>query len=257
MINHARTLLVNLSGSGFVFDCPGEELISEDYRELQLPAYLNTIRARLFGASPDRLMLNYRTAQLLQLIAGTELQTHILALDPRLTYTSPRGLLSDAVFQPQIRQFYGSGQLYLLGEPISPDAGGRTYYNYQIEVAGGTVTVQRLAFPATQSSELLSMTNGLSQEISLPYSGYRFRLDTDIPAGWVLRGFLRPQATLSEIFRSLQRIGESQLLQLFGTADVEPYLTFRNCWNKHAEFAYRFGGLLLALIYRTEECRNG
>lgn len=258
MINHARTLLVNLSGaSGYFPEYPGDELIPTDYQQIELPTYLDVIRMRLFGATPDRIMLNYRTAQLLQLIAATELQSYVLALDPRLTYDNPRDLARTSAFAPRIKRFQGNGQLSLLGNALPPDTTGQSMYAYQVTVSGGDVTVSRQSFPTTITTEPIVLTSGLSQEIALPYSGYRFRIDTALPAGWTIRGFLRPQASLAEIAQGLKTIGEPYLLQLFGVTDVEPYLTFRNCWNQHPEFAYRLGGLILALIYRTEELRNG
>lgn len=258
MFNHARTLLVNLSGSsGYFPDYPGDELIPVDYNQLALPTYLDVIRMRLFGANPDRAMLNYRAAQLLQMIAATELQSYITRLDPRITYKAPQDLILETLFQPKIKRTQGTGQLTLLGSPISPDASGQSLYQFQVEIAGGDVTVQRLTFPPTTATEPVVLTGGLSQEIDLPYSGYRFRVDTANPARWSIRGFLRPTFSLSEIVQSLRSVGEPHLLQLFGVANVEPYLTFRNCWDKHPEFAYQLGGLVLALIYRTEELHNG
>lgn len=258
MFNHARTLLVNLPGAdGYFPDYPGDELIPEDYNSLDLPTYLDVIRMRLFGANPDRAMLNYRAAQLLQVIASTELQSYVTGLDPRLTYTTPQDLARKELFEPKVKRTQGTGQLTLLGSPISPDASGQSLYTFQVEIAGGDVTVQRLSFPAVTFTEPVTLTNSLSQEIDLPYSGYRFRVNTNNPARWAIRGFLRPTFSLSEIAQSLRSIGEPHLLQLFGVTDAEPFLTFRNCWNKHPEFAYQLSGLVLAMIYRVEELRNG
>lgn len=258
MFNHARTLLVNLSGaSGYFPDYPGDELIPADYRQLELPTYLDIFRMRLFGASPDRAMLNYRAAQLLQMIAATELQAYVLALDPRLTYDVSRDLIREELFQPKVKRTQGTGQLTLLGSASTPDASGQSTYQFQVEIADGDVTVQRLSFPATTKTEPVVLTNSLSQIITLPYSGYSFRVNTVNPARWTIRGFLRPTFSLGEIAQGLRSIGEPYLLQLFGVADVEPFVTFRNCWYKHPEFAYQLGGLVLALIYRTEELRNG
>lgn len=258
MINHARTLLMNLSGSrGYFSEYPGDELIPTDYQQLELPTYLDVIRMRLFGATPDCAMLNYRTAQLLQLIAATELQTYVLAIDPRLTYDSPSDLARTDTFTPAIKQVQGNGQFSLLGRDIPPDVTGQSRYAYQVTVSGGNVTVNRQTFPTVTTVEPVVLTNGLSQEIALPYSGYRFTINTDLPASWTVRGFSRPQSSLGEIAQGLKSVGEPYLLQLFGVTVVEPYLTFRNCWNRHPEFAYRLGGLVLALIYRTEEFRNG
>lgn len=260
MFNHARTLLVNLAGaSGYQEEWPGEELIPTDYLALNLPTYLDVIRSRFFGATPDRAMLNYRTAQLLQLISATELQSHILALDSRITYSSyPRQMVLADTFLPQVTRRGGASDdvLTLVGDAISPDASGKSAYDYQVSIADGKLQIQRRTFPPQDTEHLIVLTDGLSAAYPLPFSGYKVRVNTDSSdAVWDIRGFLRPQRTLVEVEQGLRSVGEPYLLQLFGITDTEPYLTFRNCWKYHPEFAYRIGGLVLAMIYRTEELR--
>jgi len=262
MYNHARTLLLNVDGEGRLHRAyPGEELIPSSYRSVSLPRYLELIRLRLFGADPDRTMLNYRAAQLLTLISATELQQYVLDLDPRLTYSSfPRELAQPDTFSPEIRRYSGTDAdiLTLTGSAITPDTSGRCGYRYQITNDGSQVRIQRLASPSADTAAALALTDGLSPAYSLPYSGYRFHLNTTNPqAAWMISGFLRPQASLASLADNLQSLGEEQLLQLFGVDSVEPYTTFRRCWEQHPEFAYRLGGFLLAAIYRTEELRNG
>jgi len=261
MFNHARTLLMNIDGSNGVFnDYPGDELIPESYQQLELPTYLDVFRSRLFGASPDRGMLNYRAAQLLTMIEATELQQFVLELDSRITYSShPRQLALPTTFQPRIRS-YGTGStdiLTVIGKPISPDVTGITRYDFELTISGSTLEIQRLSPPVQSKSELIELTDGLSQAITLPLSGYKVRVNTDTDGlQWRIDGFLRPTADLNSIERNLHSVGEPYLLELFGTQDTEPFNTFRNCWKNHPEFVYRLGGLVLAMIYRTEEIRN-
>lgn len=265
MYNHARTLLINLTGStGFISNSPGEELIPATYSQLILPGYINSIRSRLFGANPDRAMLNYRTAQLLQVIASTELQTYVVALDSRITYQLNKlNLATDNVFDPVVNRYAGtSGDvLTLVGDMASPDVSGQSAYNFNIKVIsdGGTkLQISRLTFPLQENEEPLYLVNGLSPEFNLPFSNYKFRVNTlNVGAAWTISGFLRPTSTISEINENLKAIGEPGLLSLFGTTNQEPYTTFKNCWQYHPEFSYQLSGFLLALIYRTEEIRNG
>jgi hypothetical protein len=258
MFNHARTLLMNVSGSsGFFSGYPGEELIPPSYNAITLPTYLSSIRMRMFGADPDRVMLNYRVAQLLTLIESTELQQYVVALDPRLTYTGTANrLASKSLFVPSISQQNGSAQLTLIGEPLSPDASGHSAYSYRVELSGGNAIVTRNTFPSVEEVTPVVLTSGLSQEISLPLSGYRFRVNASSNAAWNINGFFRPTLDLTAVARGFQSLGEPYLLQLFGSASVEPYTTFQNCWKTHPDFAYRLSGFVLALIYRTEELRN-
>ena len=260
MYNHARTLLMNIDGSTRIFEnIPGDELIPAEYRQFNLPTYLDVIRTRLFGAMPDRAMLNYRVAQLLTMLEVTELQSHILALDPRITYGSyPTQLALTETFEPKLNQYSGtaSDRLTVIGKTISPDSSGLVGYDYRIELDGADINIERLTPPVQSSTELIVLTAGLSQVVTLPLSGYKVRVSSAGPAAWTLRGYLRPTSSLSSIAESMESIGEPYLLELFGVSAEEPYLTFRNCWERHPEFAYRLGGLVLAMIYRTEELRN-
>jgi hypothetical protein len=265
MFNHARTLLMNLSGDTgdlYISDYPGDEMIPAGYRAVALPTYLQVVRSRLFGVTPDRAMLNYRVAQLLQLIEATELQSHILALDSRITYSSyPRQLALDSTFQPTVRRFGGlpTDILSVIGNATRPDFSGKAYYNYQVTVVDeSTLGVQRLTFPLAYAEYELTYSQELSPQYALPFSDYKVQItrpSTNLT--WNVRGCMRPQLSLDAIDTNLRSIGEPYLLQLFGAAPVEPFTTFRNCWKNHPEFAYRLGGIVLALIYRTEEIYRG
>jgi hypothetical protein len=206
-------------------------------------------------------MLNYRSWQLLQLVEATELQSHILALDSRITYDLNINRLSlQNTFLPKvIRQGGTSAQtLTIAGTPIKPDASGKATFDYQINIVNPNIQIKRLTFPLIDVQHLLDLTDGLSPYFALPLSGYKFCVNTtDEAVSWRIQGYLRPQNSLSEIEKGLHSIGEPYLLQLFGTSSAEPYATFRNCWEKHPEFAYRLGGIVLAMIYRTEEIYNG
>lgn len=274
MFNHARTLLVNLTGSDSYFaNVPGDEPIPSTFHTLELPTYLDTCRSRIFGSTPDRAMLNYRAAQLLTLIEATELQEYVLDLDSRITYSNSGEFLADkTLFEPQVRRITGTSSdiLTIVGSSIAPDSTGVCGYRYDVEVdinSGGSglgggggsafylqsVTVNRLTPPTASEQSPLILTSGLGGPFDLPYSGYRFTVHPDDDSTWTIRGFLRPQRTLSEIDTLLRSIGEPVLIQLFGVSNEEPYRTFKNCWNNHPEMAYRLAGFVLAMIYRTNE----
>ena len=260
MFNHARTLLVNLTGSSSYFaNIPGDELIPATFSALELPTYLDVCRSRIFGTSPDRAMRNYRAAQLLSVLEATDLQEYVLELDSRITYVNSGEFLADnRLFKPTVRRVVGDTTdiLSLVGQVSSPDASGLCQYRYDIEIdgTGTSISVTRQAAPTVTENYSLSLSGGLSEPFVLPYSDFRFRVNTTNPgAAWTIRGFNRPQTTIGEIATSLESVGEPVLLQLFGTSNEEPYRTFKNCWENHPELAYRLGGLVLAMIYRTNE----
>lgn len=262
MYNYGRTLLLNIAGNDSYFaNIPGDELIPSDYVPAVLPTYLRNVRRILFGANPDRAMLNYRAAQLLEMLSSTELQQYIEELDPRITYSSYQlQLARPSTFQPSVTQ-YGENDpskiLTVVGSPNAPDSSGTSGYEYRVTVDGANITINKLFSPTSSTQEVLSFTSGRSDLYPLEGTGYSVVVNTStFDGGWTVRGFLRPTLNLSTIEESLRSLGEPDFLQLFGITSVEPYQTFKNCWNNHPDFAYRLGGLVLAVIYRTRELTN-
>lgn len=292
MYNHARTLLMNLTGEDRIYtDQPGDELIPASFKQLKLPRYLNTLRTKIFGALPDRFMLNYRTTQLLKTVQATRLRDYITALDPRITYDIYADKFYDkSVFEPSVMPFHANqtAVLSILGTADRPDAHGQCGYIYQLfylpenvdfdyllteegdlyldeagepilleSIQSAYLTIRRLTPPAVTTTPLINVVSGTSNVIELPYSKYKVRLDTEqANIGWTVSGFLQPQSSLLDLYTQLLSTGEEDLLQLFGVVKEEPFLTFYNCWKDHPDLAYKLSGLVLAIIYRTEALRN-
>tara|TARA_R110000824_G_scaffold25455_2_gene88679 strand:+ start:11781 stop:12584 length:804 start_codon:yes stop_codon:yes gene_type:complete len=262
MYNYGRTLLLNIAGNDSYFgNIPGDELIPSEYVPAILSTYLRNVRNILFGANPDRAMLNYRAAQLLGMISSTELQQYVEELDSRITYSSYQiQLAQPSTFQPAVTQYGESDAskiLTVIGGPSSPDASGISGYDYRVTVDGVNIIIDKLFSPTSSTQEVLSFTAGLSDAYPLAGTDYSVRVNTStLDGGWTVRGFLRPTRTLDALEEELRSLGEPDFLQLFGVTSVEPYQTFKNCWNNHPDFAYRLGGLVLATIYRTGELTN-
>lgn len=260
MINHVRTLLLNRDGSRYL-DGPGEEYVPQTYRQLDLPSYLQAVREILFGSRPDRLMLNYRLRQYLAVLHTAELEEFVLDLDSRITYPIGEDDLFDDVFHATINALDDTnGTLYLLGEPSSPDASGRTTLQFRITIdSGDTLTVKRY-YPAAEFVENYTLTSGLSDPISLTGSGMQFRFSGAVGDSWNVTVRTRPRWDLGQITASLANLSEPVFVQLFGVgsekAKQEPFRTYLNLWRSHPELPYRLGGLLLAVAYRTDEIRT-
>lgn len=77
-----------------------------------------------------------------------------------------------------------------------------------------------------------------------------------LDAQWLVETKANPAPIISTAFPALEMLGESAFLDIFGVAPEEPYATFKNLWFDHPLPAYRLSGLVLALIYRTEELRG-
>jgi len=135
VINHARTLLMNIDGDGYG-GFPGDEYIPPAYHSLNLPGYVDQIRKYLFGPSPDRMLLNYRTRQYMSLLHSTELLEFLTDLDPRITYrVNQQDLFADQLYAPVYLPINcGNQQLFFVGEVGPPDVFGKMYHQWRVRV---------------------------------------------------------------------------------------------------------------------------
>lgn len=256
MLNHARTLLLNRDGGQFGPGDFGEEAVPIAFKALELPTFLDAIRIRLFGSEPDRSMLNYRLWQFFRLLHAGELSEFITDLDPRLTYVDSlrTDLVNPQSYVPKLTTI-ATGTLHISGNASPPDSTGRMLHTYAVIIlSGSTVRVTQQTKTSKTDVFDFTLTNGLSERIPLGDSGYDFRMDSDtVGLEWRVEVRNRPVIDLGEIAVSLESIGEPTLTSLFGLAPAEPFKTFRNLWNDNDEVPLKFGGLLLATIYRTDE----
>jgi len=263
MLNHARTLLMNVDGDATPLDdYPGEEAIDPGFRAVNLPTALDTVRSVIFGTDPDRLMLNYRCRQLLTLLHSTPLVEYVYALDPRVTYDfADDAFIAEDAFKPRVVKVSGpeTAVLTFTGKPANPDITGRCRYIFNVDVpTSESVAVDRLTPKIPKVVYNLEVPNGLSNAIPLMGSGYSCRINTDV-VGQLYRVEVanRPQRDLGQIAANLGVVGEPVTLTLFGLERTEPWRTFRNLWEQKLELPLKLGGLLCALIYRTEDRRLG
>ena len=263
MFNHARTLLLNATGSNNPgMDYLGEELIPAGYSSLPLSTPIQNIRNQLFGVEPDRAMLNYRSYQLLSMIEKTDLQEFVTDLDPRITYElgQEHTFALHSTWEPKLSQISGTldDVLTISGTPARPDYVGKLYYQFEVDIQSPTVIqIKRQTPPVKAESQSLSLTSGLSDPFDLFYTGYQAFVNTlNANASWRIEGYLRPQVDLPEIVSSLESVGDDTLAAVFGVQHVEPWDTFRNLWYDGTDLVYRLGAITLALIYRTDELRK-
>lgn len=121
----------------------------------------------------------------------------------------------------------------------------QTMYPRIITKTNEVVTVE------TYSPTANNPFNVADEELSTPVVG-----DGAIIGQWLIESKANPISFITTGFPSLETMGEPAFLELFGLKDVEPYLTFKNLWFDHPLPAYKLSGIVLALIYRTEELRG-
>lgn len=265
MINHARTLLLNVSGATSSREDAGEEYIPSTYAPVRETSYTRALRRVLFGASPDRFFLNFRTRELMQQIHQTELAEYVYALDPRVTYWPEFGA-----------PFFGTGskisiqrtagpegsRLVVMGRPAADNGRGRALREYDVAVDATNLTVtavRRRDEPPRAETALLNTTDGMTAAVIVP--GSQLSVKAAQPTNgdrWRLTTLAQPEPAVTTLMPILEILGEPVFLELFGAgSSVEPYRTFKNLWFDHPNPVYRLNGLTLALIYRTNDIRNG
>lgn len=207
-------------------------------------------------------MLNYRARQVLALLHASPLVEFLTDLDPRISYGfDDQPFLSAANYAPQIIPMTAteSDRLSVTGTPEAPDVSGKMKFQFRVDIlTPETVRTDRQQpVPFTASIDDFAIASGgWSNRIALSDSGYSFALNTtNVGATWAVEFLNRPQYDLGEIAASLENVGEPILLELFGTASDEPYKTFRNLWFDAKDLPFKLGGILLALIYRSDERR--
>jgi hypothetical protein len=252
VLNHFRTLLVNWAGSQSPPEVPGAELVEPAFQPVELPTALQTVRAALFGQSPDLAMLNYRARQLLCLVHASPLEGHVFGLDPRVSYDfGDDSLAQGSLYAPRVNALAGAGNLAVFGRPAPPDVTGRMRHLLAVRVeSAGSVRVTRLSPPA---SNLL-----FSPGPDMPLAGTGYSFWVDPPAAgqvWQVEVYNRPQAGLGGLADAAAKVGEPTLDHLFGVTKDEPYHTWRGLWFSDRELPLRLAALACALVYRTEERR--
>lgn len=264
MINHARTLLLNIDHM-YANDGPGSEIIDPGFHPLALPPHLLNIRRVLFGAMPDYRMLDYRTRQLLTALHATEFAEYVTELDPRITYDLRDTSLffapdsSVELFNPGNNP---NATATVIGKPPPPDHTGRSINAWTVTTGTTQCIVHRWGGDAATND--VTYTYGLSQQIPLHGVPNMFLQVSQVTSGtqtWTVNTFSRPRLGLADLHSLLKSLAGSTLLPLFYVGapegNEEPTKTFKNLWEDHPDVLYSLSGLLLAYIYQLEEVRCG
>jgi hypothetical protein len=255
MINHVRTLILNKLRGTATF--PGEEYIPVDYLVRTEPTVVQKIKQIIFGGDPDRYMLNYRMYQIMTTIHATELEEYVTYHDSRLTYLPFRStsLYSSAYQTTSTKIGTFDGELAILESLVPEELAGWLHYQWNIDVIpGNLVAVKRLKPSIIEDTYEYTMTEGRSNAIPFTGSSLKFTFSGPVGAEWAVESVAKPQRNFATIFTALSNgITEVDELALFGVAPAEPVLSFKNLWQDHEEYAYRFGALMLGVAWLMHE----
>tara|TARA_Y100000034_G_scaffold126745_1_gene178450 strand:- start:615 stop:1397 length:783 start_codon:yes stop_codon:yes gene_type:complete len=260
MVNHARTLLMNVDGAtrpaiGYL----GEEYIPATFPAVNTPTAVTKVHDILFGLEPDYVFMNYRAAELMRLLHSTELKSYVTDLDPRITYDNGDSTFFDMIYGSTINTVTDDPNLKpaILERYAVDNIRGRMYDNWDVVLSGGTVTTTNMT-TGHIASAVFSLTSNISPRYSLPDSGLSIIFTASGAltgtGRWVVTTIAKP-TTLSTMEESIRNVGGEYLSYLFDGA--APYSVFKSIWNQHELGHYRLAAAVLAVIYRTEQIRNG
>lgn len=261
MINHARTLLLNVNGRASHRSEPGEEYIPVEYVPVVLPSYVQVPRRVLFGAAPDRYFLNFRARELMSYLHQTELAQFVYDLDPRVTYW-PEPARPFYVTEKQViaTQYSGlpAAQPHFSGDLFADNTRGRSAREFTLRVTAEDgpweARIVDKDRPSVVTTTAIVFSGDLSQRLPLGSTGISIQVrQPEMATDWNIYTRVKPSPALTTLLPVLELLGEPLFVELFGVVDDEPYVTFKQLWFDHPNPVYRLGGLVLAMIYRTQE----
>lgn len=145
MINHARTLLLNMAPrDNHITADTGAEYVPAEFSPVNLPNELRLLRRTLFGSKPDMRFINLRVRELMGYIHQTEFAHYVYDLDPRVTYwpTSFEDFDAAARSQIVVTQMYGPPQRLTIVGTFQPNHSvGVSMHKYTVTVGTQTPTL--------------------------------------------------------------------------------------------------------------------
>lgn len=261
MINHARTLLLNRSGGNQNLRDLGEEFIPESFRSQQLPSWLESYRRVLLGSRPENVYANFQVDKLLRIIHATQFEPYLTLFDTRLTY-DPRdaGAFSDTQYGYSLQSAIEKvTSVAPVSEVYADELHGYMRYRWSFVLANQVATVTSMSSGRTTTLNLVDPTaagRSVSDVVTLPDTTFQVRFSIHAPytvADWTdnfeLTLLTRPTQEISEKVETLESLRDLEY-SLFGTDDVEPYVTFYGLWRAAPSLPERITGIVLAIIYR-------
>lgn len=241
MINHVRTLLVNETPTPE--HLLGDEHIPRTYVRRAEPEAVQRLFGVLYGPTPDRVLKNYRMAQLMPLIHGSELQAISDELDPRLSYWPPRGS-SEPLDWSSTNVTWSAGapdRWHVLGNRVS--TGPLVNRWTVVQVTGTEVRVVRESQPA--STQIITVSGG---EYDIPLHGSGAVLRTPALAPGATAGIqlnIPPALSFPGLLAAIRdSLGQEDLTALWSGHPIRTRL--QPIWQESQDLGLCLGSVLLS-----------
>lgn len=239
MVNHIRTLLLDLDGRGSPgAGYPGEEYVPADFRPRPVPAELRHVWRILFGQRPDRAYRNYRLRQYLALVHAAGLDT--FSPDPRVTYWpfaegDPRYAAYGTVT--------AAAEVEITGTPVADDGAGRAMYQWRLEVTLGDDVL--LGGEPTGAV----FAEGLSSAVVLG-AGLTARV-RPVPGVYWVDAVARPARDPGDVAAALRAgLGAAEAILFLGDPELQ------QLWQRAEFLPDTLGAAVVALARRVDDSRG-
>ena len=254
MINGVRTLLMNRGRDGYAM-LAGEEYIPPDYVRRDQPIWLKRIYRMLFGASPDRLFVNYRMRQLMEIIHATPLHEFVSETGDDLTYLPFRDDFgADTFHRTVVPPDNTNVSIYVYGEYAADEAIGKTTYSWTVQVLTSTTVQVTSHIPERHIIEVpLVFSGGLSNAIPLLGSTAITKFSA-APVGFAykVQDVVRPIRDITEVlhatFLDAEGMDETRIFEPTVSANQRMYF---DIWRKHPQAVMKYAAALLAIANYT------
>jgi len=251
MINHFRTLLLNLPRAG-----EDEEFISAKFAPVVLTIPLTPIFQILFPPAASRQHKVMLVQTYLNLIQSTDFRAQVLNYDPRITYD-----LADS-------QYF---QINNISVPANSDSNfpilitGNPAYNMTNPIAKDTLQVRQIgsSFAIVVTSQvtntilyegILTFTNGTSNTVTIPtyniqfaIAGQNFTATTN--KTWTFDVEMAYQPDILATYVSLSSGGVAGAMFNYNRSQCNSM--YEALWVQHFNTIYKLTGLLLGYVERV------
>lgn len=250
MINHVRTLLLNRPADGAVSSQQGEEYVPADFTPKTLTPPLRRWRQAVFGSRPDRVFLNFRVRQLLQLLHASPLAPDAYLDDSRVTYL-PFDTAMAASGAISLQQWAGSDSgAVVAGQYAANEATGQATHTWQV------VVNPDLSVTVTDQTTQKETTFPDDTTIALPSSSLQLYLQQKASGQkFSITAIAMPQTDLSQVLRNgVDALGPEGLTEIFrNSAHPAQAATWLQVWQKQQIAIERYAALLLAIAAYTAQ----
>lgn len=256
MVNHIRTLLLNCGRDGYSPADDLEEYIPPDFVPRIVPTDLQLLRRTLFGRQPDRLFVNMRMQQFMQILHASPFADLLTADDSRITYDP----LAARIFS----QYPQTTCEPTVGDPATFSIDGA----YVVDPAVGTATRRWLiTFTNTETAHVVQRystaieyaMNVTHNSVKLPGSDLVFRVSAITPGdAYTVTASSKPPDDLGSLMSRVAVFTAANLdTALFSLPVSGTSLRLRNAITQQTDAVSAFAAVLLAMVYRLEQSQQG